>query len=171
MSSSAPLCLVISLAPRQAKLSTSSIVYSSVHQGTFNPAVITNKEVHENINTNDKTSLTTCNWGGEWHLEKRGSRRILAGSRNLESIFDKSRSIVFAWFVFTFSSLKLFTKESRSRIFNQDLGVSVGLGFYHSLPLIMQRRDFLKSLITFPNKMENLLYLVSKLCIIFATFF
>ena len=36
------------------------IVYSSGHQGTFNPAVITNKEVHMvhgNINTNDETRL------------------------------------------------------------------------------------------------------------------
>ena len=40
--------------------------------------------------------------GGEWYLEKRGSRKILAGSRNLGSVFDKSRSLVFAWFVFTF---------------------------------------------------------------------
>ena len=40
------------------------IVYSSGHQGTFNPAVITNKEVHivhGKINTNDETSHTT--WG------------------------------------------------------------------------------------------------------------
>ena len=40
------------------------IVYSSGHQGTFNPAVITNKEVHMvhgNINTNDETSHTTSN--------------------------------------------------------------------------------------------------------------
>ena len=37
--------------------------------------------------------------GGEWYLEKPGSRKILAGSRNLESVFDKSRSLVFAWFV------------------------------------------------------------------------
>ena len=40
------------------------IVYSSGHQGTFNPAVITNKEVHVvhgNINTNDETSHTTSN--------------------------------------------------------------------------------------------------------------
>ena len=40
------------------------IVYSSGHQGTFNPAVITNKEVHMvrgNINKNDKTSHTTSN--------------------------------------------------------------------------------------------------------------
>ena len=34
------------------------------HQGTFNPVVITNKEVHMvhgNINTNDETSHTTSN--------------------------------------------------------------------------------------------------------------
>ena len=40
------------------------IVYSSGHQGTFNPGVITNKEVHmvhSNINTNDETSHTTSN--------------------------------------------------------------------------------------------------------------
>ena len=39
-------------------------VYSSGHQGTFNPAVIMNKEVHMvhgNINTNDETSHTTSN--------------------------------------------------------------------------------------------------------------
>ena len=36
------------------------IVYNSGHQGTFNPAVITNKEVHMvhgNINTNDVACL------------------------------------------------------------------------------------------------------------------
>ena len=40
------------------------IVYSSVHQGTFNLAVIRNKEVHMvhgNINTNSETSHTTSN--------------------------------------------------------------------------------------------------------------
>ena len=41
-------------------------MYSPGHQGTFNPAVITNKEfevhmVHGNINTNDETSHTTSN--------------------------------------------------------------------------------------------------------------
>ena len=39
-------------------------MYSSDHQGTFNPAVITNKEVHlvhGNITTNDETSHTTSN--------------------------------------------------------------------------------------------------------------
>ena len=38
--------------------------------------------------------------GGEWYLEKRGSRKILTGSQNLGSVFDNSRSLVFAWFVF-----------------------------------------------------------------------
>ena len=39
-------------------------MYSSGHQGTFNLAVITNKEVHNvhgNINKNDETSHTTSN--------------------------------------------------------------------------------------------------------------
>ena len=57
--------------------------------------------------------------GGEWYLEKRGPPKILAGSRNLESVFDKSWSLVFAWFDFYFFRVsKLFTKESRARIFN-----------------------------------------------------
>jgi len=46
--------------------------------------------------------------GGEWYLKKRGSRKILSGSRNLGSIYDKSRSLVFSWFVFTFLSLETF---------------------------------------------------------------
>ena len=46
--------------------------------------------------------------GGEWYLEKRGSRKILVGSRNLGSVFDKSRSLVFSWFVFTFLSVENF---------------------------------------------------------------
>ena len=44
------------------KYSNRIIVYSSGHQGTFNPALITNKEVHMvhgNINTNDETSHNT----------------------------------------------------------------------------------------------------------------
>ena len=39
-------------------------MYISGHQATFNPAVITNKEVHMvhgNINTNDDTSHATSN--------------------------------------------------------------------------------------------------------------
>ena len=51
------------------------IVYSPGHQGTFNPAVITNKEfevhmVHGNINTNDETSHTTSNAVESWGLVK-----------------------------------------------------------------------------------------------------
>ena len=45
-------------------LKPQNCVYSSGHQGTFNPAVITNKEVHMvhgHINTNDETSHTTSN--------------------------------------------------------------------------------------------------------------
>ena len=52
----------------------------------------------------------------EWYLKKLASRKSLAGSRNLGNVFDKSRSLVFAWFVFTFLSLQTFTKESRARI-------------------------------------------------------
>ena len=37
---------------------------------------------------------------GKWYLEKCGSLKILAGSRNLENVFDKSPSLVFAWFDF-----------------------------------------------------------------------
>ena len=46
--------------------------------------------------------------GAEWYLGKRGSRKILAGSRNLGSVFGKSRSLVFSRFVFTFLSLENF---------------------------------------------------------------
>ena len=49
--------------------------------------------------------------GGEWYLEKRGSRKSSAGSQNLGSVFDKSRSLVFAWFVFTFLSLETFYQK------------------------------------------------------------
>ena len=59
--------------------------------------------------------------GGEWYLEKCGSQKILAGSRNLGSVFDKSRSLVFAWFVFTvFESRNILPK-------------SLGLGFLTSI--------------------------------------
>ena len=50
--------------------------------------------------------------GGEWYLKKRGSPKILAGSRNLESILDKSQSLVFAWFVFTFLGTRNFLTKS-----------------------------------------------------------
>ena len=53
----------------------------------------------------------TCR-GGEWYLEKRGSRKILVVSRNLGSVFDKSRNLVFAWFVFTFFESRNFLPKS-----------------------------------------------------------
>ena len=57
--------------------------------------------------------------GGKWYLKKRGSWKILAGSRNFRSVFDKSQSLVFSWFAFTFfESRNFFTKESRARISN-----------------------------------------------------
>ena len=74
--------------------------------------------------------IVTMYRGGEWYLEKLGSQKILAGSRNLGSIFDKSRSLIFSWFAFTFF-------ESQARISNQDLGVLASLEFYHSPPLCM----------------------------------
>ena len=43
---------------------------------------------------------------------KRGSEKILAGSRNLGSVFDKSRSLMFAWFVFTFFESRNFLPKS-----------------------------------------------------------
>ena len=46
--------------------------------------------------------LWNIKWGGKWYLEKRGSRKIWPESRNLENVSDKSQSLVFAWFVFTF---------------------------------------------------------------------
>ena len=68
--------------------------------------------------------------GGEGYLEKCGSRKILAGSRNLGSVFDKSRSLVFAWFVFTFF-------ESRN-----SLTKSLGLGFLARISSSRQVSDF-----------------------------
>ena len=56
--------------------------------------------------------ISAISRGGEWYLEKRGSRKILAGSRNLGSVFDKSRSLVFAWFVFTFFESRNFLPKS-----------------------------------------------------------
>ena len=56
--------------------------------------------------------LASKSRGGEWYLEKRGSRKILAGSRNLGGVFDKSRSLVFAWFVFTLFECRNFLPKS-----------------------------------------------------------
>ena len=68
--------------------------------------------------------------GGEGYLEKCGSRKILAGSRNLGSVFNKSRSLVFAWFVFTFF-------ESQN-----SLTKSLGLGFLTRISSSRQVSDF-----------------------------
>ena len=68
--------------------------------------------------------------GGEWYLEKRGSRKILAGSRNLGRVFDKSRSLVFGWFVFT-------SFESRNF-----LPKSLGLGFLTRISASRRVSDF-----------------------------
>ena len=68
--------------------------------------------------------------GGEWYLEKRGSRKILAGSRNLGSVFDKSRSLVFAWFVLTFFESRNFLPKS------------LGLGFLTRISASRRVSDF-----------------------------
>ena len=68
--------------------------------------------------------------GGEWYREKRGSRKILAGSRNLGSVFDKSRSLVFSWFVFTFFESRNFSPKS------------LGLGFLTRISASPRVSDF-----------------------------
>ena len=68
--------------------------------------------------------------GGEWYLKKRGSRKILAGSRNLGSVFDKSRSLVFSWFVFTFFESRNFSPKS------------LGLGFLTRISASRRVWDF-----------------------------
>ena len=68
--------------------------------------------------------------GGEWYLEKRGSRKILAGSQNLGNVFDKSRSLVFSWFVFTFFESRNFSPKS------------LGLGFLTRISASRQVLDF-----------------------------
>ena len=70
------------------------------------------------------------NRGGEWYLEKRGSRNILAGSRNLGNVFDKSRSLVFSWFVFTFFESRNFSPKS------------LGLGFLTRISASRRVSDF-----------------------------
>ena len=40
------------------------------------------------------------------------SRKILAGSRDLRGVFDKSQSLVFSWFVFTFFESRNFLPKS-----------------------------------------------------------
>ena len=67
---------------------------------------------------------------GEWYFEKRGSRKILAGSRNLGSIFDKSRSLVFSLFAFTFFESQNFSPKS------------LGLGFLTRISVSRRVSDF-----------------------------
>ena len=67
-----------------------------------------NGDLFSHMSFNQKRKMR----GGEWYLEKRGSRKILAGSRNLGSVFDKSRSLVSAWFVFTFFESRNFLTKS-----------------------------------------------------------
>ena len=68
--------------------------------------------------------------GGEWYLKKRESRKILAGSRNLGNVFDKSRSLVFSWFVFTFFDSRNFSPKS------------LGLGFLTRILASRRVSDF-----------------------------
>ena len=68
--------------------------------------------------------------GGEWYLQKHGSRKIFAGSRNLGNVFDKSQSLVFAWFVFTFFESRNFLPKS------------LGLGFLTRISASRRVSDF-----------------------------
>ena len=56
--------------------------------------------------------------------------KILAGSRNLGSVFDKSRSLVFSWFVFTFFESRNFSSKS------------LGLGFLTRISASRRVSDF-----------------------------
>ena len=71
--------------------------------------------------------------------KERGSRKILVGSRNLESIFDQSRSLVFAWFVFTFFESRNFLPKSLGLRFLTRIWASrrVSDQVYHSPPPIL----------------------------------
>ena len=67
--------------------------------------------------------------GAEWYLEKRGSRKVLAGSRNLGSVFDKSRSLVFSGLFYFFESRKFSPK-------------GLGLGFLTRISASRRVSDF-----------------------------
>ena len=79
---------------------------------------------------NDLFHSSSMRRAGEWYLEKRGSRKILVGSRNLGSVFGKSRSLVFAWFVFTFFQSRNFLLKS------------LGLGFLTRISASRRVSDF-----------------------------
>ena len=59
-----------------------------------------------------------------------GLGKFLAGSRNLGSVFDKSRSLVFAWFVFNFFEPRNFLPKS------------LGLGFLTRISASRRVSDF-----------------------------
>ena len=63
-------------------------------------------------------------------LKNVGLGKILAGSRNLGSVFDKSRSLVFSWFVFTFFESRNFSPNS------------LGLGFLTRISVSRRVSDF-----------------------------
>ena len=58
------------------------------------------------------------------------SQKILAGSRNLGSVFDKSQCLMFAWFVFTFFESRNFLPKS------------LGLGFITTISASRQVLNF-----------------------------
>ena len=64
------------------------------------------------VQTAFKTTLIQPSCGSLSYLEKRGSWKILAGSWNLGNVFDKSWSLVSAWFVFTFFESRNFLSKS-----------------------------------------------------------
>ena len=55
--------------------------------------------------------------------------------------------------IYSFSVYKLFNKQSRDGISNQDLGLSASLGFYHSPPLngkyMQLKNEFISLVLTF----------------------
>ena len=62
--------------------------------------------------------------GWQWYLEKRGSWKILARYWNLGNVFDKSWSLVSAWFVFTFFESRNFLLKSLGIKFLTRISVS-----------------------------------------------
>ena len=64
-----------------------------------------------------------------WWMKLR-SQKILAGSRNLGSVFDKSQCLMFAWFVFTFFESRNFLPKS------------LGLGFITTISASRQVLNF-----------------------------
>ena len=63
-------------------------------------------------------------------LKTVGLGKILAGSRNLGSVFDKSRSLVFSWLAFTFFESRNFSPKS------------LGLGFLTRISVSRRVSDF-----------------------------